>query len=366
MIRKMVCLTAILLLGLTTNAFAGWALWEGSVSDAWNNPDNWVTTGGIPGEAFPRLGRIPNYNEDMVGIGESARNAYWNWWAGEEENEGLPLPDMYWPVLHDAPLGGAYGPFSGTSQLFSLNEWSGGSAQWTIDGGLFFQAADQYMMIGRHADDTSTMTVNSGGIGSWLSSTVLAGPTRWLKIGSNGAHTGGGLGTYVQNGGVVYAQAMDVGCADGTGAGSSATVNGGELLIGGNDYFDASFLIGSTASMTINPDGYVELDATELQDGSRVAAMGALNLVADSSGSATLIVPWYIANVTELLAYFGYDDGLGGTTPGNVNAIWDGGAGQFVLSYPGGLYTEVTVIPEPVTIALLGIGGLCLLRRKRN
>lgn len=340
MIRKTVCLTVlIMLLGLTTNAFAGWALWQGNVSSDYTDAANWVDQAGAP------LGRVPHFNTDMVGIGSFKTN--------------------YWPVLPSNP-DPALLDFSATNQLFCMSEWHGVYSSYTIDGGYQFFAADQYMLIGRHSDDTSDFVVNSGGIGQVISGT-LYGPTRWLRVG-RGDSTGGGVATMVMNGGTIYAQAMSVGNPDGTGeAGSSATINdGAELLVGGEDYFDASFDIAANASMTINPGGYVRLDATELQDGSRVAAMGALNLVADGSGSATLIVPWYIADVAGLLDYFGYDDGGGGTTPGNVNAIWNGGTGQFVLSYPGGLYTEVTVIPEPVTIALLGIGGLCLLRRKRN
>jgi hypothetical protein len=281
----------------------------------------------------------------------------------------------YWPVLYDKPLTGS--SFSAKTNLFAMSEWSGQYSKFTIAGGKLWFAGDQYMIVGRHSDDTADLVITSGGIGGWIQNPstgawLLSGPTRWLRIGRADS-TGGGQATMTQTGGKVYAQAMSVGNPDGSSvAGSSATISDtGELYVGGDNYFASSFDIAANASMDIGVGGLVELSgdnlkANALKECATVAAMGALNINADGTGSGKLVIPVIVTTAAQLYTYFGYDDGLGGITPGNVNAIYNGGAGQFVFTQPGGVVTEVTVIPEPATIALLGIGGLCLLRRKRN
>ena len=340
-IPRGIIVSTTLLLVLAMQAFAFAITWVGGVSDDWNTPANWSPAGPPNAPGFPP-------NDGAVGIGGGKTN--------------------YWPVIYNNHYNGSAvvpGPdasgFNASGNLLSLPEGAT-YAQLTFEGGIMYMSADQYMMIGRHNTDTADFTVNSGGIGQMITGT-LWGPTRWLRIG-RGDSLEGGLGTMVQNGGVIYAQAMSVGnILEGSTAvaGSSATINGGELYIGGQNYFDASFDIAANASMTINPGALVKLDATQLQDGTRVTALGALNIVADGSGSGRLIIPWYIDSVAGLRAWFG-----DGTTQGNVNAIYDGGPGQFVFSYPGGLFTEITVIPEPATLALLAAGAFMVSRKKRS
>ena len=357
MIRKTVCLAVlIMLLGLTTNAFAApWALWQGSVSDDYSDPANWVDGQGNP------LGHMANSTSDTcTGIGRS-------------------FGGTYWPVLYDNPLVG-WGPFSAHTNLFAMTEYTESvNSQLTFDGGFMYFQPNQYWIIARRTGDVATVIIDEGGVGAyyetWGSNPAAGnepiwGMTRWLRVG-RGDSTGGGLGTLIMNGGVVYAQAVSVGSADGTGdAGSSVTINDGAEMYVGVNFYEASFDVGPTASMTINPGGYVKMFGDRLkgdvnEQNEYVWAKGALNIVADASASGRLIVPAWIETVAQLKDYFGYDDG-GTLVPGNINAVYDGGAGQFVFSYPGGNFTEITVIPEPATIALLGIGGLCLLRRKRS
>ncbi len=327
-----IIVSAVLLSVLAMQICTFAATWVGGQSDDWNESANWSPA------AVPGL-------DDGVGIGTSKTN--------------------YWPVIYD-DSGSAIDAWCG---LLCMTETSGYS-QLTFDGGVLGMSTNAYAIVGRHTGDTALLTVKSGGIGLNQAGTIYY-PARWLRIGeADSVANGGGKGAVIMNGGKVYAQAVTVGNRDGLGdAGSSLTVNDGAELYAGLDYFEASFDIGPTASMTINPGGFVKLYAQILRgdpmtsENARVWAKGALNLVADASGTARMVIPAVVDSVAQLEAYFGYRDG-GTLVPGNINAIYNGGAGQFVFSYPGGIFTEVTVIPEPTTIALLSLGGLALIRRK--
>ena len=234
----------------------------------------------------------------------------------------------YWPVIH-----------SNTDVMLSQMDPFTASANpiLTLDGGSIWQG-NTYFYVGRVSGGTVTLNVNSGSIDH----------TRWLRVGD------GGTGLVDMTGGEINADAVLVG------SGGQVTMSGGQMFVGGDDFFEASFEIAAGGQLDVGPDGYLRLDSTALQDGTRVKALGALNIVANSSSSGRLVIPWYIDSVAGLLDYFG-----DGSTDGNVNAIYNGVPGQFVFSYPGGLFTEITVIPEPTTLVLLVVGGLTLVRRKR-
>jgi hypothetical protein len=331
-----VSLIVVVLLSLGGTACADWILWEGSVSAEWNEAGNWVLQNGTA------AGRVPTFS-DQVGIGS------------------FKDPSGYWPVIYDNPDGMGYSAYS---ELLSMSEWEATHSELTFEGGAHWQG-NAYFWVGRHEGDTAVVNLNSGGISH----------SRWLMVGSNDGTVSApvpGKGTFNMTGGFVYAESLSVGTVDGSGdAGSSLNISGGQIFVGGDNYPDASFLVGPTATMDIEPGGCVSLESSALRLDDQlgtapgVTAKGELNIIADSLlGSGKLVIPDIVSSVSELRAYFGYDNG-GTIVDGNINAIFNGGAGTFAFYHPGGLVTEITVVPEPGTLALLGFGAALVIRRKR-
>ena len=130
----------------------------------------------------------------------------------------------------------------------------------------------------------------------------------------------------------------------------SATILGGQISVG------TTLGIGSTFS----PGGVGGVGELHI-DGGAIRVMGSLVFgVIDSSipGSPALSVD--ITDGKLLL------NGEFTSLDPRVTAF--GGDGDLVFEYEADLagYTTVTGVPEPATIAMLGLGGLALIRRKRK
>jgi hypothetical protein len=334
--RKVLSLiTAIVLLSAASNALGGWILWHGGYSDNWNDVDNWIT--GFDGGGNPiYAGRLPDWN-DMVGIGSHKD------------------PTGYWPTIYNTPDG--YG-YSGYAELLAMSEWHGCYSEMTIDGGLFWQSPDKYVMIGRHTDDTCKFTIKSGGVAH----------SRFFIIGGNGPGDAGGVVDFTMESGTVTVDALEVDRSGGNGS-ATAVIKGGVIDVG-YDFFEPSFKIYEGGSMDLQGD--TQLSLLPFANGQQnwdwttetVQVRGNLNI---ASLDVDIIVNEFLLTADDVLNYLGYTDSSMVFHQGNLTVFGNPASDSNLIITPlGPSSTLIEGIPEPATICLLGLGGLALIRRKRK
>lgn len=176
-------------------------------------------------------------------------------------------------------------------------------------------------------------SVNGAGVSA--SSYTVLNPTvnkegtvfRW----ENSAATGNGalnVGSDI----VTAASAVAVSLANGVKSG----VGAGDSYSNGSDSNNVAYLLG-VLEISASSNGVTELrfEISALKiTGAGTSASGAVHFGwADATNGETLI-----------------SDPAGGSTVGATSSGWD---------------ARITVVPEPVTVALLGLGGLALIRRRK-
>ena len=191
--------------------------------------------------------------------------------------------------------------------------------------------------IGNNNVCTGFLTVNAGG-------TVNANGG-WLMVAGNSSVTG-----IVNIDGGVLNSAGHLWAA--TGAGSTATIDitGGTITVGGMiglGTVDAVNPSGGTATLNVNEGGLLTLanihgQGTSIHTGSSLNLFGTgrFEMAGDFLGH------W---NNTYIPSGLVYGDGL---------------AGNVIASYDSGADLTTVVVPEPVSMLLLGLGGL-LIRKRR-
>ena len=208
-------------------------------------------------------------------------------------------------------------------------------------GGLVNTSKGYFIMSGGLLQGVGKFYIageKSGSEAGW-GQVTQSGGTINVTEGSMRVRIGGkeGTGTYIMSGGTLYS-GDDIIIADGDGSTGQVDMTGGYMRA------DGDFKVGAgdaTASAILNLHGGT-ISAGNLSFdtdcGSMDITTGTMLLDGDES-----------TKVTDLV------------TGGYITAY--GGAGTVIVSYEADV-TTVTAIPEPVTIALLGLGGLLIRRRK--
>jgi hypothetical protein len=214
------------------------------------------------------------------------------------------------------------------------------------NGGVLTSVED--VDIGHNSNgsqDTGSLTVNDGGV-------VNVGRILWA------AHIDAGTAPIgiidVNSGGVInVASHMWLGIEGAATINISGTIqqNGGILGLGTSNASSAS--IGGSAIVNILDGGLFALNNIDGGGNSIFAGSGI-----DITGSGELTVPNDFVGVLTTYANNGFLGGLG--VPGMSNLTID------LTKNPGFTTAYVTVIPEPSTIVLLGLGFGGLFVRKRR
>ncbi len=308
MSRKLICL--LLILGLSSVALADGGNFTGALGTDWNLGFNWDT------------GVVPNITDTAqytVGFGASNGTAFINFGTAASGK------------------GGNVGKRSGTGS--TADPFVNGNGNLTILGNL---TVATFTTIGREPGDVGVVNVNGLlGDGTW----TLA---KNIVVGQKGTGT-----LNVTNGGVVISTTMDmkVGGHNGTG---TVNIDSGSITIADEFYLPGWYVQGTGweghGEVYISGTGVIQADILRWGD------------------QAVDNVPTTINGSFMEIADLGRFILNGNKVTMALNAIGDGliiGAGGVpVFAYFDGTNTIVE-IPEPMTIALLGLGGLFLRRRKK-
>ncbi len=290
-----------------------------------------------------------------------------------------------------------------TSHLYLGGAGSGltGDAMLTVNGGTL-NSTGGYAILGYNTTDTGTLNVNSG-------STMTFSGLLGLGVGWNGK------GAVDINGGTVNAARLYTSLKDVCPGGSSISIyNGGLLNIDGYarlaNYDDepaagtladslivdngtltvSQYLIaGPHGTMTVSLSGtgsinvteYFKLGGASYSEALMTMTGGTLNCAdlivgGDGGGAGSLdLFDGIITADTLVMNAGGFMDIAGGmlVLDGNITDITaygdvmaNGGTGTFDYEYDMvNDTTTITAVPEPATLALLGLGGLLFRKNRR-
>jgi hypothetical protein len=349
--KKLMLIIFVLMFGLVGNLSAADWNWTGGGADAlWTTFGNWDSLGYPDAtDASCRFdGALPTGIIDgtmdldvdylLVGRGTAA--------TASVTMNGGELRIHNRAYMADSTDSGAVGIVTLNYGTIKIMGTHSGDRKFYVGykGGTVNTAKGYFNMNGGLLDDVGKFYIageKSGADVGWGQVTMTGGTIN-VDEGSARVRIGGkgGTGSLIMSGGTLYS-ADDVIIADGTGSTGTLTMTGGEIIA------DGDFKVGSgdSGSAVVQLYGGI-IRTNNLQFDKDLGSM-------DITLGAMVIAGDEVAEVEDLV------------TGGYITAF--GGAGNVCVGYHGGWDATVVgaCIPEPATIALLGLGGLSLLRRRK-
>lgn len=364
----LVLAAAILVFSSTTHANI--YIWDGSAGDgAWETVANWTTSSTYdhPNQQFGN----EYFNEDSEHVvlfnGDTITSSTGLSPDGARDGSNICLLSLY------------YGTTLNVGGTMWIADYGGTKGQVDVLDGSTLNL-DEQLKVGDDNGSIGTLNVVDGTVqtGSHLIIANRAGSTGYLNISGDSTINVGGK-FYMNDGG-------------GSDAFSQVVMDGGVVTISGNSYFnddagpstayftmnDGTWNSGGVIDVSWNLDGTSHLTI----NGGEMTAADALRLGVGGGGDTgesriflsggKLQGEGLEFNMTDsLIVYEGGELWINGSVLSETdmqNLIDTGkidvsGASGYSI-YTDGAYT--VLIPEPATIALLGLGGLVLLRRKRR
>ena len=344
---KLLFLTTLaLLFGLVSSGSAA-TTWTGAVDQDWTNAGNWdagvpdsgnnaYIEAGVPGAI---IDDTMNVDVAKVAVGfELAGDAYLTMtggtlnvydrvYVGGEKGDRSSIGHF---TMENGTI--KYNATSGDRKFYIGYKGPDDQGYFTMNAGLI-DTAGKFYIAGETADSYGVMTMNGG----------TANAASRVRVGGKG-----GIGYLYMNDGTFL-------CADDFGI-NDEDAGGGEgylYMTGGSITTDDRFRLNykgksdSVAEVYLH-GGIIDADRITFNDSAESGASALLDITLGSllvSGDKVADIQDYIAS-------------------GLITGY--GGQGEVLTHYDSGLdKTVVTAIPEPATIALLGLGGLSLLRRRR-
>jgi hypothetical protein len=262
------------------------------------------------------------------------------------------------------------GQFNTTKMTISGN---GGLTVNIVAGGKMMSGSEFCVGAGTAGSGVPTGIVNQTGGMLTLNSSATVGK---LEIGYKSGSAGVGNGTYTISGGTINGTGgIYVGAFAGTGTGGSSSAigklvvqgTGGTVSVGGPLFVgegDSTSKWVGTGTLQFNINGGVSAIQTSGGVTLNLGATGAVaNLLVNLTGAEPVPGTILLVDNTGTSAVAGYFDNAAWNSTFTINGYNYTLVNNYIADGDGQA-NDIALIPEPVTIALLGLGFLAIRRKK--